>query len=102
MASLDSLLGFCVKSGKLALGSEACRKAISCGKATLALLSPNASANTRKEFEALCEKSGVRLLLEHDFSQAIGRPACKAAAVVERGFANTIQIAYDSVYPRNI
>ncbi len=102
MASLDTLLGFCVKSGKLTIGSEACRKAISGGKASLALLSPKASLNTRKEFEALCAKSGVRLLLEHDFSQAVGRPSCKAAAVVERGFASTIQIAYDSVYPRNI
>ncbi len=102
MASLDTLLGFCVKSGKLALGSEACRKAISGEKARLMLLSPTASPNTRKEFEALCKRSGVRLLMEHDFSQAIGRPACKAAAVVEPGFAKTIQIAYDSVYPMKI
>ncbi len=102
MANLDALLGFCVKSGKLTLGSEACRKAISGGKACLALLSPIASANTRKEFEALCARSGVRLLTEHDFSQAIGRPACRTAAVVEPGFARTIQLAYDSVYPRNI
>ncbi len=102
MASLDALLGFSVKSGKLALGSEACRKAISSGKACLAMLSPAASQNTRKEFEALCARFGIRLLVEHDFSLAIGRPACKAAAVVEAGFANTIQTAYDSVYPRNI
>ncbi len=102
MASLDTLLGFCVKSGKLALGAEACRKAVSGGKASLALLSPTASANTRKEFEALCARSGVPLLTEHDFSGAIGRPACKTAAVVEQGFAKTIQTAYDSVYPRNI
>ena len=102
MANLDTLLGFCVKSGKLVIGSEACRKAMSSGKASLALLSPTASANTRKELEGICAKNGVPLLLEHDFSKAVGRPSCKAAAVVESGFAKAIQLAYESLYARNI
>ena len=88
---LRGLMGLCVRAGQAAFGEDGCRKAITNGECGILLADADMSANTRKRYEAMCQREGVPMkelpagLLE----EATGRPGV-AMAVKAGSFAEQI------------
>lgn len=83
MKKLLTMLGFAVRAGQIALGSEMAVALIRQGKAAAAVIDTGASENTRKRVTDACAYHHVPLmeLSEGALGRAIGRAGCVAAAV---------------------
>lgn len=55
------MLGLCRKAKKLSMGHDACKAAVTSGKAKLCLICSDSSQRVFEEFETLCERSCVAL-----------------------------------------
>ena len=88
-----SMLGLCMRAGRLVSGEDAVLTAIRRGTARLVIVDASASENTRKMFADSCAYYGVeRLIAPGDaLGAAIGKPGRKAVAVTDDGFAASIR-----------
>ncbi len=88
---LRGLMGLCVRAGQAVFGEDGCRKAIANGECGILLADADMSGNTRKRYEAVCQREEVPMkelpagLLE----EATGRPGA-AMAVKAGSFAEQI------------
>ena len=90
---VDSLLGLCMRAGRLVSGEFAAENAVKDGSACLVLIATDASANTSKLFqdkcsfyEVPCVAYGTKASLGH----AIGKEIRASIAVLDEGFAKSI------------
>ncbi len=90
---IESLLGLCMRAGKLASGEFQAEGAVKDGSAWLVIVATNASANTKKLFndkcsfyEVPCFEYGTKESLGH----AIGKEIRASIAVLDEGFAKSI------------
>ena len=88
---LRGLMGLCVRAGQAVFGEDGCRKVIANGECGILLADADMSGNTRKRYEAVCQREEVPMkelpagLLE----EATGKPG--VAMAVKRGsFAEQI------------
>ena len=51
-----SMLGLCMKAGKLAYGTDMCLEKIKFGKAKLVIVAEDASKNTKDNFRKICSE----------------------------------------------
>ena len=90
---LLSLLGLCRRAGKMALGCDPVREAISESKAYLVLAAADLSANTLKKVKAAAEERGVKLLTlrrsKEEMSFSLGK-VCGVVAINDEGFAKKL------------
>ena len=95
-----SLLGLCQKAGKLASGEFAVLNAIKGGSASYVLVSEDASDNTKKKFRDKCEYYGVPMSFFGDMEslgRAIGKEVRTSIAIMDNGFAKTLQKNLDDL-----
>lgn len=91
--SSDTLafLGLMRKAGALSVGADDTAESCKLGKARLALLACDASANTVKWIEESCRPKDVPILRlvynKNDMGDALGAGGCATAAVCDTGFA---------------
>lgn len=87
-----SMLGLCMRAGKLITGEDASIKAVRSGAAYVAVLDKAASANAVKAVSNACEFYQIPLVyVEADeLGYAIGKPGRMCAAVTDRSFADRI------------
>lgn len=89
MDSFLTLLGLAHRAGKLAIGEEPVRLALSDGTAKAVFLAADASERTRRKLEPklgnvpLCPVSATKADLGH----ALGRESCALCAATDGGFA---------------
>lgn len=90
---IESLLGLCMRAGKLKSGELAVENAVKDGSASLVVVAADASANTRKLFhdkcafyEVPCMEYGTKESLGH----AVGKEYRASMAVMDKGFADAI------------
>ena len=81
-------LGFCRRAGKLTLGVNAARATRE--KVYLLVADVSASENCKKEIAKLARKFGCPVVWTQDLAQAVGKEACKLAAVREEHLAAAI------------
>ncbi|NLP47481.1 MAG: hypothetical protein GX345_00885 [Clostridiales bacterium] len=87
-----SLLGLCRRANLLSMGHDACMGAIAKGKASLCLLSEDASDRLQKKFAREIEFHESKIPLIHtpftfeDIKRATGRPA-GVLTINDKGFA---------------
>ena len=60
---LKGILGLSVRARQTAFGGDACRKALESGQYGILLLDEQISDNTRLKYQALCGRTGSRLII---------------------------------------
>ncbi len=81
----QTYLGFCRRAGKLTLGVNAARAVRE--RVYLLVADCTASENCKKEIAKLARKFGCPVVWTQDLAQAVGKEACKLAAVREEHLA---------------
>lgn len=88
-----SMIGMATKAGKIASGEFATEKEVKCAGAWLVLIAEDASENTKKKFQNMCDFYEVPLRFYGDretLGHAIGKEFRASLAVLDEGFARSI------------
>ena len=94
---MAGLLGLAARARKLASG-DAVLQAVRQNKAKLVLLSTDCSRNSQKKIQDICRFYGVVCIVDgtvDELSAALGQPHRIAVAVLDEGFARSMQKAYE-------
>ena len=89
-----SLLGLAERAGKIASGEFAAEKAVKTGKARLIIVAEDASDNTKKKFQNMCDFYKVPIYFFEDkdtLGHAMGKEFRASLAVTDAGFAKGIR-----------
>ncbi len=92
--SVLSLISIAKKAGKIAAGEFQTEHAVRTGKASLVILSEEASANTEKKFRNMCTFYDVPLLVYGEKEQlgaAVGCEFRASLAVTDEGLSRSIE-----------
>ena len=89
-----SMLGLAERSRNVVSGGFATEQAVKCGKARLVIIAEDASDNTRKKYNNMCDFyevpyafHGTKAALGH----SMGKEERSVLAVTDEGFANSIR-----------
>ena len=102
--NIYSMIGLCMKAGKLAFGSDMCEEKIKCNKVRLLIIVEDASDNTKQKFNELC---GNRVQYKEfgtidDLSHAIGKENKAIVGIMDEGFSKKInELIEDSMKGAN-
>lgn len=94
-----SLLGLAERAGKLASGEFAAEKAVKTGKAYLVIVAGDASDNTKKKFNDMCQYYQVPFACYAEkevLGHGIGKELRASLAVLDGGFAKAIEKQMDN------
>ena len=93
MNKVYSLLGLCMRAGKIASGEAILEKAIKDGKVKLVIIAEDASNNTKKKFNNMCAFRHIKLIelgTKESLGKAIGKEIRASIGVCDEGFVNNI------------
>ncbi len=88
-----SMLGLCMKAGKLACGFDVCVENIKKKNAFLIIIAEDASPNTKEKIIYIANEYGVEVLEygnKFDLSTAIGKREKVVVAILDNGFGSKI------------
>ena len=88
-----SYIGLATKSGNVASGEFLTEKAVKEGKAKLVIVAEDASANTKKMFQNMCDfyHVPIQLLSEKgELGHAMGKQFRASLAILDQGLADAI------------
>lgn len=100
-----SMMGLCMKAGKLAYGSDMCEERIKNNQAKLLVVAEDASDNTKRKFENLCSSNGIDFVFLGTIdliSHNIGKNNKAIVAVLDEGFATRIKEMLKEIKGANI
>lgn len=88
-----SLIGLATKAGKTVSGEFSTEKEVKTGRAALVIVADDASANTKKKFQNMCDFYEVPIYFYKDkdaLGHAMGKEFRASLAVLDEGFAKGI------------
>ncbi|GLC81960.1 50S ribosomal protein L7ae [Lacrimispora brassicae] len=88
-----NLIGLATKAGKTVSGEFMTEKSVKAGKASLVIVSEEASDNTRKMFTNMCTYYEVPIYFlgkMDELGHAMGKEMRAALAIVDHGFAKAV------------
>jgi ribosomal protein L7Ae-like RNA K-turn-binding protein len=88
-----SLVGLATKAGKTVSGEFCTEKEVKTGRAALVIVADDASANTKKKFQNMCDFYEVPIYFYEDkdaLGHAMGKEFRASLAVLDEGFAKGI------------
>lgn len=88
-----SLLGLATKAGKVASGEFSTEKSVKTGKGFLVLVADDASQNTRKKFQNMCDFYEVPIYLianKEELGRFCGKEFRASLAVQDENFAKAM------------
>lgn len=88
-----NLIGLATKAGKTASGEFMTEKSVKTGRASLVIVSEEASDNTRKMFTNMCTYYKVPICFfgkKEELGHAMGKELRASLAIVDGGFANAV------------
>ena len=88
-----SMISLATKAGKTASGEFSTEKEVKCGNAELVVVATDASENTKKKFQNMCEFYKVPIYFYGDkdtLGHAMGKEFRASLAVTDAGFAKGI------------
>ena len=89
-----NLIGLATKAGKTASGEFSTEKAVKTGKASLVIVSEEASDNTKKMFSNMCTYYKVPLYMlgeKEELGHAMGKEMRASLAVLDEGLAKAVE-----------
>ena len=93
-------IGLALKAGKLVLGAHACEEFIKNGKAILVIVANDASSNTKKKFNDMCEFYNTEIRFFGDketLGRYLGKENKTIAAVTDLNLSKLIACTIDSI-----
>ena len=94
-----SMISLATKAGKTASGEFCTEKEVKCGTAELVIVATDASENTKKKFQNMCEFYEVPIYFYGDkdtLGHAMGKEFRASLAVTDHGFAKGIMKHLDA------
>ena len=94
-----SLIGIATKAGKTASGEFCTEKEVKSGRAALVIVAGDASDNTKKKFQNMCDFYKVPIYFYKDkdtLGHAMGKEFRASLAVLDEGFAKGIRKHMDT------
>lgn len=91
-----ALLGLARRAGRVAVGTEACRKAMSAGRVRLVLVASDAGGDTARRFECLSRRYGCRWRQWGEkgrLGAAVGGTVYAVVGITDESFARGIEKA---------
>ena len=88
-----SLLGLATKAGKVASGEFSTEKSVKTGKGFLVLVADDASQNTKKKFQNMCDFYGVPIYFianKEELGRFCGKEFRASLAVQDENFAKAM------------
>lgn len=88
-----SLLGLCMKAGKLVSGEFSVEKGIKDGSVSLVIIASDASDNTKKKFNDMSSFRNIKLITIGDkvsLGNAIGKEIRASIGICDEGFSKSI------------
>lgn len=88
-----SLIGLATKAGKTVSGEFCTEKEVKTGRAALVIVADDASSNTKKKFQNMCDFYEVPIYFYKDkdaLGHAMGKEFRASLAVLDEGFARGI------------
>lgn len=88
-----ALIGLAQKAGKVASGEFMTEREVKRGKATLVIVADDASDNTKKKFQNMCDFYKVPIYFYSDkdnLGHAIGKEFRASLAILDEGFTKGI------------
>ena len=89
-----SLIGLATKAGKVTSGEFSTEKSVKTGKASLVIVSEEASENTKKKFRNMCEYYCVPIYFygtKDELGKAMGKEFRASLAVQDVGLGKAIE-----------
>ena len=89
-----NLIGLATKAGKTASGEFSTEKAVKTGKASLVIVSEEASDNTKKMFSNMCTYYKVPLYMlgeKEELGHAMGKEMRASLAILDEGLATAVE-----------
>ncbi len=93
-----SMISLATKAGKTVSGEFCTEKEVKCGRAELVIVAGDASDNTKKKFQNMCEFYEVPIYFYGDkdtLGHAMGKEFRASLAVIDHGFAKGIMKQLD-------
>lgn len=87
------LLGLCMKAGKISFGTQSCEDLIEKNKLKLVIVAGDASDRTKRNFEFLANRNGIKFLQYstiNELSKCIGKKNKAVFGIKHENFANEI------------
>ncbi|MFT4105077.1 MAG: ribosomal L7Ae/L30e/S12e/Gadd45 family protein [Lacrimispora sp.] len=87
------MIGLATKAGKIASGEFMTENSVKAGKASLVIISEEASDNTRKMFTNMCTHYKVPIYFfasKNELGHAMGKEMRTSLAIVDNGFAKAV------------
>ena len=94
-----SLIGIATKAGKTASGEFCTEKEVKSGRAALVIVAGDASDNTKKKFQNMCDFYEVPIYFYKDkdtLGHAMGKQFRASLAILDEGFAKGIRKHMDT------
>jgi len=94
-----SLLGLCMKAGKIKSGEFGTTEAVKSGAAKVVIVADDASDNTKKEFRDMCSFYKVPYFecsTKEDLGRAIGKDLRSSLSVCDEGFSKSLIMYLES------
>lgn len=94
-----SLIGLATRAGKTASGEFCTEREVKAGKAKLVIVAEDASGNTKKKFQNMCEFYQVPIRLSYGketLGHAMGKELRASLAILDEGFAGNIRKQLDT------
>jgi len=92
------MLGMAAKAGKVASGEFMTENAVKSGKAALVIIAEDASDNTKKKFNNMCEyyKVPVRIYgIKDELGRFTGKEFRASLAITDKGLAQSVMKKMD-------
>lgn len=105
MNKLYSLLGLCMKAGKLLSGEFSVEKGIKEGNVCLVIVASDASDNTKKKFNNMSTYRNIDIIQLGDkvsLGNAIGKDIRASIGICDEGFAKNILAKFTNSNENNI
>ena len=94
-----SLIGLATKAGKVASGEFCTEREVKAGAAKLVIVAEDASSNTKKKFQNMCDFYHVPICFYKDkdtLGHAMGKQFRASLAILDQGFAKGIRESMDA------
>lgn len=95
-----SMLGIATKAGKVVTGEFSTEKAVKEGRACLVIVAGDASDNTKKKFQNMCNYYHVTIKMfsdKNELGRACGKEFRASLAVIDEGLAGEVEKRIDSI-----
>lgn len=104
MNKVFSMLGLCMKAGKLAYGSDMVEEKIKYKQVTLLIVAEDASDNTKEKFRRIANQNELRLYFFstiEELSHRIGKNNKAVLGIMDKNFAEKINILFEELKGAN-